>query len=110
MVKTLNKVKGIQFKNITEDGLKESLINSFSKNINKKIIPGEVIYLQKYDAMKAWLDDKYQMPDKLVALLIRFLEQNQGSLSKRAKEKEFSNFSEVEINEIENEFKNYFEI
>jgi len=55
----------------------------------KKIIPDEVSYLQKYDAMKVWLDDIYQMPDKTVALLIRFLEQNNGTLSKRAREKEF---------------------
>ncbi|HUX93772.1 MAG TPA: hypothetical protein VMV36_08185 [Ignavibacteriaceae bacterium] len=56
----------------------------------KKIIPDEVSYLQKYDAMKVWLDDLYQMPDKTVALLIRFLELNNGTLSKRAREKEFA--------------------
>ena len=59
-------------------------------NTIHKIIPQEVTYLQKYDAMKLWLDNNYQMPDKMVALLIRFLEQNDGSLSKRAKEKEFA--------------------
>lgn len=37
-----------------------------------KIFPQEVDYLQKYDLMKAWLDDKFEMPDKLVALLVRF--------------------------------------
>jgi hypothetical protein len=26
-----------------------------------RIIPQEVEYLQKYDAMKAWLDDSYEM-------------------------------------------------
>jgi CDP-6-deoxy-D-xylo-4-hexulose-3-dehydrase len=41
MVKVTNRVKGIQFKNITDDTLKERLINSFSKNIHKAIIPGE---------------------------------------------------------------------
>lgn len=34
--------------------------------------------------MKAWLDDNFEMPDKMVALLIRFLDQNNGELSNRA--------------------------
>lgn len=73
----------------------------------RKIIPEEVSYLQKYDAMKNWLDDRFQMPDKTVALLIRFLEQNNGKLSNRAKETEFVELSVEDVNEIE---KNYKEI
>ncbi len=57
------------------------------------IIPQEVNYLWKYDSMKAWLDDKFEMPDNLVALLIRILEQNKGRLSKRAGIKEFKTLS-----------------
>lgn len=72
------------------------------------IIPEEVAYLQKYDAMKLWLDNQYQMPDKMVALLIRFLEQNNGSLSKRAKEKEFTALTEEEVKEIEDNYLVYF--
>jgi hypothetical protein len=70
----------------------------------KKIIPDEVSYLQKYDAMKIWLDDHYQMPDKTVALLIRFLEQNNGTFSKRAREKEFAVLKDDEVNEIEKKY------
>ena len=73
-----------------------------------KIIPQEVAYLQKYDAMKLWLDNNYQMPDKMVALLIRFLEQNNGSLSKRAKEKEFALLTDEELKEIEENYQVYF--
>lgn len=73
-----------------------------------KIIPEEVAYLQKYDAMKLWLDNNYQMPDKMVALLIRFLEQNNGSLSKRAKEKEFGTLTDEEVKEIEENYQVYF--
>ena len=68
------------------------------------IIPYEVDYLQKYDAMKIWLDDRFQMPDKTVALLIRFLEQNRGGLSKRAREKEFQALTDNEVIEIEKNF------
>lgn len=64
-------------------------------------IPAEVAYLQRYDALKTWLDDRFQMPDKLVALLIRFLEQNNGSLSKRAQEKEFGLLTAAEVSEIQ---------
>jgi Fic family protein len=66
------------------------------------IIPQEVNYLRKYDSMKAWLDDKFEMPDNLVALLIRFLEQHKGRFSKRARTKEFEALSDSEIEEIEN--------
>ncbi len=71
----------------------------------QKIIPEEVSYLQKYDTMKAWLDDHFQMPDKTVALLIRFLEQNKGTLSKRAKEKEFIKLNAAEVKTVEDKYK-----
>ena len=74
------------------------------------IIPEEVAFLQKYDAMKSWLDDHFDMPDKTVALLIRFLENNKGTFSKRAKENEFASLTIAEIKEIESRFKLYFEI
>ena len=74
----------------------------------ENVIPNEVEYLQKYDEMKNYLDDVFQMPDKMVALLIRFLEQNNGSLSKRAKEKEFSALKDEEVKEIEKHYQEYF--
>jgi Uncharacterized conserved protein len=75
-----------------------------------KIIPEEVKYLQKYDAMKTWLDDVFQMPDKTVNLLIRLLEQNNGILSKRAKEKEFNMLTDSEIKDIEEQYNVHFNI
>lgn len=74
----------------------------------ENVIPQEVNYLQKYDEMKSYLDDIFQMPDKTVALLIRFLEQNNGKLSKRALEKEFSVLTEKEVKEIEEHYQLYF--
>jgi Fic family protein len=73
-----------------------------------EIIPQEVAYLQKYDEMKAWLDDHFEMPDKMVAMLIRFLEQNRGTLSKRARENEFKELSASEVLEIEKHYQVYF--
>ena len=86
----------------------EFLFDCVDYTINK-IIPEEVDYLQKYDALKSWLDDTFQMPDKTVALLIRFLEQNNSSLSKRAREKEFRDLTDDEIREIEKQYQLYFE-
>ncbi len=71
----------------------------------KNIIPAEVRYLQKYDAFKNYLDNTFEMPDKMVANLVRFLEQNDGKLSKRARAKEFKLLKETEIDEIENHFR-----
>jgi len=49
-------------------------------------LPEEVDYLVKYDLMNTFIKNYIDMPDKLIDLLIRFLRQNQGVLSKRAKE------------------------
>lgn len=66
-----------------------------------EIIPKEIDYLQRYDAMKFWLDTEYEMPNKTVSLLIRFLEQNNGKLSKRALQNEFKELSADEVLTIE---------
>jgi hypothetical protein len=85
----------------------EFLFECIGYTINK-IIPDEVLYLKKFDAMKDWLDDHFQMPDKTVALLIRFLAQNNGKLSLRAREKEFVAITDNEVVEIEEAYKEYF--
>ncbi len=78
------------------------------KDTIENIIPEEVSYLIRYDEFKRFLDDDFEMPDKLVALLVRFLEQNSGKLSKRAREKEFAGLADDEIEIIENYFKEIF--
>jgi hypothetical protein len=44
------------------------------------------------------------MPDQMVALLVRFLEQGKGKLSKRAQRKEFSVLTSEEIAQIEEQY------
>jgi Fic family protein len=73
-----------------------------------RVIPEEVNYLQKYDEFKRYLDNHYEMPDKLVAILVRFLEQNQGELSKRALKKEFAVLEDNEVNDIEKMYASIF--
>ncbi len=72
-----------------------------------EIIPGEVKYLHNYDRFKEGVKQYYDMPDKMIALLVRFLEQGEGKLSKRAKEKEFNMLRDEEVKHIE---KMYLEI
>ena len=43
----------------------EFLFECVDHTINN-IIPEEVSYLQKYDKMKAWLDDTFEMPDNML--------------------------------------------
>ena len=74
----------------------------------EKIIPAEIDYLSKYDQFKSYVEEEFEMPDKLVSTLVRFLEQNSGKLSKRARENEFSLLDSKEIEEIEFTFKSIF--
>ncbi|WP_158837544.1 Fic family protein [Polaribacter sp. L3A8] len=74
----------------------------------ERVIPEEVNYLQKYDVFKKYIDNHFEMPDKMVALLVRFLEQNEGILSKRALQKEFSALKATEIKAIELNYKQIF--
>ncbi len=74
----------------------------------ENIIPNEVEYLYRYDEMKRYLEETYEMPDKTVALLIRFIEQNNGQLSKRARAKEFDALTEEEVRDIEKRYQENF--
>ncbi len=80
------------------------------KDTIENIIPQEVDYLRKYDEFKLFIDESFEMPDNMVSLLVSFLEQGNGTLSKRAIAKEFSMLSETEIKRIESEFKTIFTI
>jgi hypothetical protein len=73
-----------------------------------KTLPEEVDYLIKYDLLNDFIKNYIDMPDKLVNLLIRFLNQNKGKLSKRAHQREFSALTETEIQAIENKYDQIF--
>ena len=75
----------------------------------EQTIPEEVEYLEKYDLMKDYLDNYFEMPDKTVALLVRFLEQGNGKLSERAKTKEFKELTDEEVVSIENKYQEIFQ-
>lgn len=73
-----------------------------------KILPEEVDYLTKYDLINDFIKNHFDMPNKLVDLLIHFLNQNNGKLSKRALDKEFNELNEAEVKKIENKYDDIF--
>ncbi len=74
----------------------------------ENIIPEEISYLQKYDDFKHFIDNEFEMPDKMVADLVRYLEQNNGKLSKIKRENNFPELTRDEVKQIENRFDEIF--
>jgi len=69
-----------------------------------KTLPDEIAYLRKYGNLNEFIKNYIDMPDKLVDLLIRFLSQNDGKLSKRARKREFKKLTDDEIQVIEEKY------
>jgi len=85
----------------------EFLFECVEETVNKTL-PEEVSYLMKYDLLNDFIKNYIDMPDKLVDLLIRFLNQNNGKLSKRAQDKEFNQLKQAEIVAIERKYDEIF--
>jgi hypothetical protein len=64
-------------------------------------LPNEVDFLQRYDRFCAAVESIVDMPNRTVDLLFNFLQQNKGKFSKRAREKEFSALTDLEVSQIE---------
>ncbi len=73
-----------------------------------KTLPDEVSYLKKHDLINDFIKNYIDMPDKTVDLLIRFLGQNNGTLSIRARDKEFRKLTEDEVQAIERKYEEVF--
>lgn len=67
----------------------------------EKIIPEELDFLEKYDLMTNFINSVVALPDTKVDLLIKFLNQNKGKLSKNKRTKEFNELNDEEIAAIE---------
>ncbi|HTX38400.1 MAG TPA: Fic family protein [Bryobacteraceae bacterium] len=64
-------------------------------------LPRETEFLERYDQFRARIEAIVDMPDRTIDLLFRFLHQNAGRLSKRAREQEFSKMTEAEVSAAE---------
>ncbi|MGM0569014.1 MAG: Fic family protein [Elusimicrobiota bacterium] len=73
-----------------------------------KVLPREINFLKNYDRFYEQINRIVDMPDSTINLLFHFLNQNNGELSKRAREKEFSKLKAKEVNMIEDIYKDIF--
>ncbi|MCK5785613.1 MAG: Fic family protein [Candidatus Sabulitectum sp.] len=71
------------------------------ENTVKTILPEEVQYLRSYDLFRSSIGRILEMPSVKLDTLHKFLRQNGGRLSARAKKNEFSALTQNEIVEIE---------
>lgn len=71
-------------------------------------LPREADFLRRYDRFRGETERVVDMPERTIDLLFRFLRQNHGSLSKRARENEFSALSDSEVTRIEDVFQDLF--
>ncbi len=71
-------------------------------------LPEEVTFLQAFDQFNAAVQNLVDMPTQHVELLQKFLAQNDGKLSKRARDKEFASLTEDEVKRIEEDYGNSF--
>lgn len=78
------------------------------KDTIDRIIPQEVHYLEAFDAFKARVEEEFEMPDTMISLLASFLEQGSGSLSKRARAKEFAMLNPEDVKKLEGYYRDVF--
>lgn len=64
-------------------------------------LPNEAEFLRRHDQFRHAVNSIVDMPDRLIDLLFRFLRQNEGRLSNRARTGEFSELTEREAERIE---------
>jgi hypothetical protein len=71
-------------------------------------LPEETDYLRRYDEFRAHVEAIVDMPDRTIDLVFRFLRQNGGKFSKRAREQEFAKLTSSEVESIEAAFETAF--
>lgn len=74
----------------------------------EEIIPNELKFLEQHNQMVEFINAVATLPDTDIDLLIKFLIQNEGKLSKGKKEKFFDEMTEEVLNKIENKFAHVF--
>jgi len=85
----------------------EFLFECVQKTIEHDL-PDEIAFLERYDQFKAQVEAIVDMPTLTVDLLFNFLHQNAGTLSKRAREREFSALTDEESAQFEKIYRDLF--
>jgi hypothetical protein len=64
-------------------------------------LPHEIDYLRRHDEARRKIMDAVEMPDRLADDLLLFIRQNNGTLSKKRREREFEKLTDTEVANIE---------
>jgi len=72
-------------------------------------LPREIDYLRRHDEALRRIMDAVEMPDRVAENLVMFIRQNNGTLSKKRREGEFSKLSDDEVTLIEGIIREAFE-
>lgn len=71
-------------------------------------LPYETEFLRRYDQFRASVEAMFDMPERTMDLLFRFLNQNEGKLSARARRREFAALSDTETARVEAIYRDLF--
>lgn len=72
-------------------------------------LPREIDFIRRHDEAMTRIMNRIEMPDRLAQNLILFIRQNDGTLSKRKREKEFSALTDDEVHGLEEIIQDAFE-
>ena len=85
----------------------EFLYDCVRKTIEEDL-PRETAFLRRYDRFRAVVEAIVDMPERTIDLLFQLLHQNGGSLSNRAREREFSKLTGAEATAVEQAYAEIF--
>ena len=72
-------------------------------------LPREIDFIRRHDEAMTRIMGRIEMPDRLAQNLILFIRQNNGTLSKRKREKDFSALTNEEVQSLESIIQDVFE-
>jgi hypothetical protein len=75
----------------------------------KEDMPGELLFIHRYDEAKKALQNIVDMPDRKINHMLLFLHQNQGAFPKRRRE-QFKELTDVEIERMQKAYREVFEM
>ncbi|WPZ34523.1 Fic family protein [Thalassobaculum sp. OXR-137] len=71
-------------------------------------LPAEADFLRRYDQFRSQIEALFDMPERMIDLLFRFLHQNDGQLSQRARTNEFQALTGEEADNVERLYASVF--
>ncbi len=84
-----------------------SSIECIARTIETEL-PDEADFLRRFDNFRSDIERVVEMPERVLDMLLRFLRQNGGRLSARAREREFAALSRDEIELVEDSYRRSF--